>query len=115
MERVALTSKFRFLEVDSNLRLVEQARRHRLFILLAGKAAAVATARGRALQAGDVFGDISLIADSRRRHVVTLEKSFVLQLPRSDFNEVIMTHRRSWSTLPHWLTIAYKHRKLKLL
>ena len=95
MERVALTSKFRFLEVDSNLRLVEQGKKATgLFILLAGKAAAVADGAPVAhLQAGDVFGEISLIADSpATATVVTLEKSFVLQLPRSDFNEVIMTH-----------------------
>ena len=95
IERVALTSKFRFLEVDRNLRLVEQGKKATgLFILLAGEAAAVADGAPVAhLQSGDVFGEISLIAGSpATATVVTLEKSFVLQLPRSDFNEVIMTH-----------------------
>jgi CRP-like cAMP-binding protein len=95
LERAALTSKFHFLEVDSNLRLVEQGKQATgLFILLAGKAVAVADGAPVAhLQAGDVFGEISLIAGSpATATVVTLEKSFVLQLPRSDFNEVFMTH-----------------------
>ena len=86
-ERAALTSRFRFLEVDKNVRLVEQGKKSPgLFILASGEAAAVADGAPVAhFQAGDVFGEISLIA-------VTLERSFVLQLPRSDFNEVIMTH-----------------------
>jgi CRP-like cAMP-binding protein len=95
LERAALTSRFHFLEVDRNLRLVEQGKKATgLFILLAGEAAAVADGAPVAhLQAGDVFGEISLIAGSlATATVVTLEKSFVLQLPRSDFNEVIMTH-----------------------
>jgi CRP-like cAMP-binding protein len=44
-------------------------------------------------QAGDVFGEISLIRGSPAiATVVTLQKSFVLHLPRNDFNEMIMTH-----------------------
>jgi CRP-like cAMP-binding protein len=95
MERAALTSRFRFLEVDKNVRLVEQGKKSTgLFILLAGEAAAVADGAPVAhFQAGEVFGEISLIAASlATATVVTLERSFVLQLPRSDFNEVIMTH-----------------------
>ena len=95
MERAALTSRFRFLEVDRNVRLVEQGKKAiGLFILLAGEAAAVADGAPVAhFQAGDVFGEISLITASlATATVVTLERSFVLQLPRSDFNEVIMTH-----------------------
>ena len=95
MERVALTSKFRFLEVDRNVRLIEQGKKTcGLFVLLAGEAAAVTDGAPVAhFQAGDVFGEMSLIAGSAATAtVVTLEKSFVLQLPRSDFNEVIMTH-----------------------
>ena len=95
MERAALTSRFRFLEVDRNVRLVEQGKKSTgLFILLAGEAAAVADGAPVAhFQAGEVFGEVSLIAASlATATVVTLERSFVLQLPRSDFNEVIMTH-----------------------
>ena len=94
-ERAALTSRFRFLEVDKNVRLVEQGKKSPgLFILASGEAAAVADGAPVAhFQAGDVFGEISLIAASlATATVVTLERSFVLQLPRSDFNEVIMTH-----------------------
>ncbi|HJX52507.1 MAG TPA: cyclic nucleotide-binding domain-containing protein [Polyangia bacterium] len=95
MERVALTAKFRFLDVDGNVRLVEQGKKTTgLFVLLAGEAAAVSDGAPVAhFQAGDVFGEMSLIAGSpATATVVTLERSFVLQLPRSDFNEVIMTH-----------------------
>ena len=95
MERVGLTSRFRFLEVDKSVRLVEQGKKATgLFVLLAGEAAAVCDGAPVAhLQAGDVFGEISLIAGGpATATVVTLGKSFVLQLPRSDFNEVIMTH-----------------------
>ena len=65
-----------------------------LYVLLAGEAAAVIDGAPVAhFQAGDVFGEISLIAGHpATATVVTLERSFVLQLPRSDFNEVIMTH-----------------------
>jgi CRP-like cAMP-binding protein len=95
MERAALTSRFRFLEVDRNVRMVEQGKKATgFFILLAGEAAAVADGAPVAhFQAGDVFGEISLItASPATATVVTLERSFVLHLPRSDFNEVIMTH-----------------------
>jgi CRP-like cAMP-binding protein len=94
-ESAALTSRFRFLEVDKNVRLVEQGKKSPgLFILAAGEAAAVADGAPVAhFQAGDVFGEISLITGSlATATVVTLERSFVLHLPRVDFNEVIMTH-----------------------
>jgi CRP-like cAMP-binding protein len=95
MERVLLTSKFRFLEVDRNVRVLEQGQKvSGLFILLAGEAAAVTDGAPVAhLQAGDVFGEIALIQGSAAMAtIVTLQKSFVLHLPRSDFNEMIMTH-----------------------
>ncbi|MGB8298477.1 MAG: cyclic nucleotide-binding domain-containing protein [Polyangia bacterium] len=94
-ERAALASRFRFLEVDKNVRLVEQGKKSPgLFILAAGEAAAVADGAPVAhFQAGDVFGEISLITASvATATVVALERSFVLHLPRVDFNEVIMTH-----------------------
>jgi CRP-like cAMP-binding protein len=94
-EGAALTSRFRFLEVDKNVRLVEQGKKSPgLFILAAGEAAAVTGGAPVAhFQAGDVFGEISLIKGSlATATVVTLERSFVLHLPRIDFNEVIMTH-----------------------
>jgi CRP-like cAMP-binding protein len=95
MERVLLTSKFRFLEIDRNVRVIEQGQKVTgFFVLLAGEAAAVANSAPVAhYQAGDVFGEISLIRGSPAiATVVTLQKSFVLHLPRNDFNEMIMTH-----------------------
>jgi cAMP-dependent protein kinase regulator len=95
VERTALTSKFRFLEVDKNVPLVEQGKKSAgLFVLLAGAAAALTDgALVAPVQAGDVFGELSLITGGpATATVVTLQRSFVLQLPRSDFSEVIMTH-----------------------
>jgi cAMP-dependent protein kinase regulator len=119
LERVALTSRFRFLEVAKTVRLVEQGKKSAgLFILLAGEAAAVADGTPVAhIQAGDVFGEISLLAGQlATATVVTLERSFVLQLPRSDFSEVIMTHPQ----VLEYLASLADHRaqaigKLKLL
>jgi CRP-like cAMP-binding protein len=95
MERAALTAKFRFLEVDRNVRMIEQGQKvGGLFILLAGEAAAVSQGAPLAhYQSGDLFGEIALIKGSpAAATVVTLQKSFVLYLPRRDFNEMIMTH-----------------------
>jgi CRP-like cAMP-binding protein len=95
MERVLLTSKFRFLEVGRNVRVLEQGQKMSgLFVLLAGEAAAVSDGTPVAhFQAGDVFGEMALIKGSpATATVVTLQKSYVLHLPRGDFNEMIMTH-----------------------
>ena len=95
LERIGLAARFHFLEIDEGLRVIEEGvRSPGLFILLAGEAKAVAGERTLAhLESGDVFGEISLIANQpTTASVVALCKSFVLYLPRSDFLEVIMTH-----------------------
>jgi CRP-like cAMP-binding protein len=94
-ERALLTSKFRFLEVDRNVRVIEQGQPVTgLFVLLAGEAAAVADGKPVShYQAGEFFGEIALIRGiPATATVVALQKSYVLHLPRKDFNEVIMTH-----------------------
>lgn len=94
-ERALLTSKFRFLEVDRNVRVIEQGQPVTgLFVLLAGEAAAVADGKPVAhYQAGELFGEIALIRGTpATATVVALQKSYVLHLPRKDFDEVIMTH-----------------------
>jgi CRP-like cAMP-binding protein len=94
-ERTLLTSKFRFLEVDRNVRVIEQGKPVTgLFVLLAGEAAAVADGKPVAhYQAGELFGEIALIRGTpAAATVVALQKSYVLHLPRKDFGEIIMTH-----------------------
>jgi CRP-like cAMP-binding protein len=94
-ERALLTSKFHFLEVDRNVRVIEQGKPVTgLFVLLAGEAAAVSDGKPVAhFQAGELFGEIALIKGTpATATVVTLQKSYVLHLLRKDFSEVIMTH-----------------------
>jgi cAMP-dependent protein kinase regulator len=95
LERIGLAARFQFLEVNEGLRMVEEgAKSPGLFVLLAGEADVVAGQRliGR-LGAGDVFGEISLIAGQPcAADVVSRGSCFVLFLPRSEFTEVIMTH-----------------------
>jgi CRP-like cAMP-binding protein len=61
---------------------------------MAGEAAAVADGKPVAhYQAGELFGEVALIKGvPASATIVTLQKSYVLHLPRKDFNEVIMTH-----------------------
>lgn len=95
LERLALAARFQFLEVDEGLRVIEEGGKSAgLFILLAGEAQAVAGGQVIArLLPGEVFGEISLITGQPSTAAVTaLSKSFVLFLPRTVFNEVIMTH-----------------------
>jgi CRP-like cAMP-binding protein len=95
LERLGLAARFHFLEIDEGLRIVEEGGKSPgLFVLLAGEAKAVANDRIVAhLESGDVFGEISLIANQpASASVVALTKSFVLYLPRADFSEIIMTH-----------------------
>jgi len=95
LERIGLAARFHFLEIDEGLRIVEEGEKSSgLFVLLAGEAKATTGERTLAnLESGDVFGEISLIANQpATATVVTLCKSFVLYLPRPDFSEVIMTH-----------------------
>jgi CRP-like cAMP-binding protein len=95
LERLGLAARFHFLEIDEGLRIIEEGGRSSgLFVLLAGEANAVASGQIVArLESGDVFGEISLIANQpATASIVALSKSFLLYLPRSDFSEIIMTH-----------------------
>ena len=95
LERLGLSARFHFLEIDEGLRILEEGERSPgLFVLLAGEANAVTGGRIVAhLESGDAFGEISLITNQpATASIETLCKSFVLYLPRSDFTEIIMTH-----------------------
>jgi CRP-like cAMP-binding protein len=65
-----------------------------LFVMLAGRAAVLRGAKPvAALGPGDVFGEISLLTRGpATATVATQSKSFLLQLARADFDELIMTH-----------------------
>jgi CRP-like cAMP-binding protein len=95
LERIGLAARFQFLEIDEGLRMVEEGvKSPGLFVLLSGAADVLAAGRlvGR-LSAGDVFGEISLIAnEAAAADVMARGKCFVLFLPRAEFSEVIMTH-----------------------
>jgi cAMP-dependent protein kinase regulator len=95
LERIGLAARFQFLEIDDGLRMVEQGGKSPgLFVLLSGAADVVASGHpiGR-LAAGDVFGELSLIAGQvADADVAARGKCFVLFLPRVEFSEVIMTH-----------------------
>jgi CRP-like cAMP-binding protein len=95
LERLALATRFQFVEVDEGLFMIdERSRSPGLFVLLAGEAqATVAGKEVVRLAPGDVFGEISLITGQASTASVTATcKSFILFLPRADFTEVIMTH-----------------------
>ena len=95
LERIGLAARFHFLEVDEGLSILTEGEKSPgLFVLLAGEANVVAGGRSLArLESGDAFGEISLIANQpATASVVAAGKSFVLYLPRHDFQEVIMTH-----------------------
>jgi len=95
LERLGLSARFHFLEIDEGLRILEEGERSPgLFVLLAGEANAVTGERIVAhLESGDAFGEISLITNQpATASIETLCKSFVLYLPRADFTEIIMTH-----------------------
>jgi len=95
LERLALATRFQFVEVDEGLLMLdERSRSPGLFVLLAGEAQATVSGKSVAsLLPGDVFGEISLITGQPSTASVTAAcKSFVLFLPRTDFSEVIMTH-----------------------
>lgn len=96
-ERRRLVARFRFLEVDRGVAVVEEGRpAPGLFCILAGTAEVTlqgAPAPLATLGPADVFGEISLL--SRGPAVATIRtttRAFLLELPRADFHEIIMTH-----------------------
>ena len=75
--------------------MIEQGKKSPgLFVLLSGDGVVVASGRAAGtVGAGDVFGEMSLIAgQDAGAGVVARGRCFVLFLPRAEFSEVIMTH-----------------------
>ena len=106
LERLGLAARFQFLEIDDGLAMAQEGMKSPgLFVLLAGEADVVAGGRPRGrLGAGDVLGEISLIAgQDAGATVVARGQCFALFLPRVEFSEVIMTHPQ---VLEHISSIA---------
>ncbi len=114
-ERNALAARFKFLEIESDTKLLTAgARPDGLYIVLAGtyqvqrNGATVAT-----VGPGELLGETALLSGGTfRSDVVARGKGLALCLPAADFREVIMTH-------PHVLEYIGEHaeqsRRLQIL
>jgi CRP-like cAMP-binding protein len=93
-DRRTLAARFKFLEVEAGAKLVEQGKRAPgLFVVLAGRVDVVLDGRTiAALGSGDLFGEMSLLHGSAVASIVATARTYLIELPRSDFQEVIMTH-----------------------
>ena len=94
-ERLALASKFKFLEIDANRVLLPAgAKPDGLYIVLAGVFLVRRAGKQLAqLGPGDLIGEAALLAGSAlQSEVVASGKSLALCLPAGDFREMIMTH-----------------------
>ncbi|MBL9014736.1 MAG: cyclic nucleotide-binding domain-containing protein, partial [Myxococcales bacterium] len=114
-ERNALASRFKFLEIESDTKLLAAGQRpDGLYITLAGSysvqrnGAQVAT-----VGPGELIGETALLSGGTfKSDVVARGKGLALCLPANDFREVIMTH-------PHVLEYigerAEQSRRLQIL
>jgi EAL domain-containing protein (putative c-di-GMP-specific phosphodiesterase class I)/CRP-like cAMP-binding protein len=94
-QKTELLQRFRFVEVQAHARICEPGEATAgLFVLLAGKAVASLDGHGMSqLGPGDVFGEIPLVTASPvTAAVVASEKCFLLQLSRTEFESVKLTH-----------------------
>jgi CRP-like cAMP-binding protein len=94
-ERAAIASRFRVLEADPGVALLEEGKRAPgVFVILTGKVSATVGGRGIAeLGDGDLFGETSLLTQEPARATLRAEAHTLLyELPRADFQELIMTH-----------------------
>lgn len=94
-ERKELASRFVFIEAAQGATLLSQgARAPGLFVLLAGTGKVTTDgATVCRLGPGDMFGASALLGNGvAQASVEATSKCFLLELPRSHFNELIMTH-----------------------
>src|SRR6185295_6845054 len=94
-ERSALAARFRFIEADEGVQLLEQGKRAPgLFVMLSGGARVLHDGIAiNNLVSGDMFGEMSLLAHGPAIATIrATSKCYLLELPRSDFAELIMTH-----------------------
>lgn len=114
-QRNALAARFKFLEIESNTKLLSAGTRpDGLYIVLAGSyqvqrdGATVAT-----VGPGELIGETALLSGGAfKSDVVARGKGLALCLPAADFREMIMTH-------PHVLEYVGEHaeqsRRLQIL
>jgi CRP-like cAMP-binding protein len=98
-ERADLVSGFELLEIAANVTLVNEGRRaDGLYVVMAGSLEvrrASAAEPVATLGPGDVFGELSLLANHGAMASVTcLTRVIALRLPQSRFQALIMTHGR---------------------
>lgn len=98
-ERDDLVRRFGFLEVKRGTVLVQEGEvSPALYVTMAGTLSVDRVAQGQRvhlanLSAGDVFGEMSLLANTGAVATVTAQsKCLVLELPGQPFRELIMTH-----------------------
>lgn len=94
-ERTQLASRFEVIEVDAQSVLIELGKRaNGLYVMLAGKVAVTRDGERLAtLTSGDVFGEMSLMANrGSTADVRALTRVLALRLPASVFQEIIVTY-----------------------
>jgi CRP-like cAMP-binding protein len=111
-ERAAIASRFRVLEAQAGVTLLEEGKRSPgVFVVLSGKVAAFKGNQEIAtLSDGDLFGETSLLTQEPAR--VTLRattQALFYELPRAEFQELIMTHPQ---ILEYMTVVADERRRL---
>jgi len=94
-ERAELVKRFRFLQFEEGALVLEAGKRAPgLFVFLTGGARVTVDGQLIAeLGPGDLIGEMSLLTrDPSPATVITHARSVALELPRADFQDVIMTH-----------------------
>jgi CRP-like cAMP-binding protein len=94
-ERQALAGRFRFIEAEPGAALVEQGKRAAgLFVLLSGEVHVTLDGKPVSdLGPGEIFGEMSMLSQGPAVATITAAgKCYLIQLPRADFSELIMTH-----------------------
>jgi CRP-like cAMP-binding protein len=111
-ERFALAARFRFIEAEPNAQIVVQGQKAAgLFILLSGRASVTLDGAPVAeLGAGELFGEMSLLAHGLAAATIHAATAcYLLELPRADFSELIMTHPQ---VLEHLSALADERKQL---
>jgi CRP-like cAMP-binding protein len=94
-ERFSLVERFDLIQLDEGAVILDEGQRAPgFFVLLTGRA--LGTLEGNPvleLGPGDILGEVSLLTDGLAVATVrTQSRSMALQLPRDEFQDVIMTH-----------------------
>lgn len=94
-ERFSLVERFEFQQIEEGTTILHEGKRAPgLFIILSGRA--VGTIEGNQvleLSPGDIMGEVSLLTNGTAIATVRAQsRVLALQLPRREFQDVIMTH-----------------------